>query len=470
MMPISLIAAAVMLSACAVVPHEKFPEPESLEVSKLEANIGNTASVIADEWWSGLGDPELDRLIQKALKASPSLTSADARMQAAQAAFEADRAVLIPQINVGGQVARQELSRNYIFIPGAMQPFVNYGMVAGSLQWSLDLWGKQKKILKAASHRLDGAQASLAAAKLNLAATIANVYIDYDHASKFSELAKRDADIRQNLYQIGEARLAQGLLDDSQLEQLRMDWELSKVKLGQAELSVKMTQHQLAALAGEGPSWGEQLHAPTLKTESLTQALPEKIPSDLLSRRPDLQALMSNIHASRLEYTAAKLDYLPSFDLQANFGYQSFGLDTLLTAPSQMFSIGPVFNLPIFDGGRIDANTTAKEASRNEAVAEYHEALLQALRQSADSIQASKNAKLELSQLSRAFQGMQSVFNANHQRLKSGIVSQEQLDAIEINLIRQQQSLADGQARLFNAHVALILSLGGGYQVKGVDH
>jgi outer membrane protein TolC len=208
---------------------------------------------------------------------------------------------------------------------------------------------------------------------------------------------------------------------------------------------------------------GEQLARPQLNLEVIGKNFPQKIPADLLARRPDLQALLKHVEASRLEVGAAKLEYLPNIDLNANIGFQAYGLDRLFQAPSQIFGIGPVLSLPIFDGGRIDANTLSKEVSRNQAIAQYHEGLLDALRQSADGIAAFKTARADFDHLSRAQASMQSIYDANLTRLQSGIVSYEQLYVSRAYLIRQGESLAEARAKLASSHIGLIQALGGGY-------
>ena len=461
----SLISAVLIssLTGCALIPKERFPEAKVPELNKLEPSLSETSIDIQKNWWTNLGDTNLNALVDKSLKASPSLGDADARMQSAQALYESTRALLIPQIGVNGQVTRAKLSQNFIYIPGVIPPIVDYGALQGSLRWSLDIWGKQKQKMQAAGKQFEGAKASLEAAKLQLATTIVGVYIDYDRATKSLELSKLDASVRENLLVISTERRKAGLVDDSSVEMRRIDAELAKVKVGQAALAVKQLQHQLAVLAGEGPSWGEQLPAPKLDESKVANNFPDKIPADLLARRADLQAMLSQIEAAHLDVSASKLDYLPNIDLSANIGYQSFGLERLLKGPSQMWDIGPVVSLPIFDGGRIDANITSKEANRNQAITDYHQALLMSLKDAADGIAGFNNAKRDLGHLNQATRSMQSIFDANAQRKASGIVSQEQLDVIQSNLFRQQQAYVDGRARLLEAHVMLIQALGGSY-------
>lgn len=461
-----LCLAPLWMASCALIPRDKLAEPAMAEISSLEKNVSKETIAIQKDWWKAFGDSNLNTLMDKALKGSPSLAQADSRISAAQALFEANRGALIPQINVGGQVSRQKLSQTYIYAPGLMQPIMNYGLANASMQWSLDFWGKQKKLMSSAKLKLEGAKAGYEAARLGLAGMVAGVYIDYDQAVRGAEFAMQEAKLRQNLFEIAQQRKNSGILDESALNQKRIEAELASVRSNQMELVVKQLQHQLAVLAGEGPSWGESLPKPALKTDLIQKNYPQHIPADLLARRPDLQALLKQVEASKIEVGAAKLDYLPNLDLNANLGYQSYGLDRLFESRSQIFGIGPVLSLPIFDGGRIDANTLAKEAGRNQAIAEYHETLLQALRQSADGIAAFKTTQADLERMSKAQASMQQIHEATKSRMKNGIVSHEYLYLSESNLIKQNQALVEAQARFANAHIALIQALGGGYSMN----
>ncbi len=452
----------LLVLGCAAIPKERLPETALKNLNELEKNLSNDVAQVQENSWDNFGDPQLSTLMVKVITTSPSLETAQARIHSAQSIANASRAILIPQVGFTGQVARQQLSQNYLYVPG-MDPFTNYGYTVGTFAWNLDLWGKQKQMLKGANYRLMSAQAQFRMARLNLGATLASAYSEYDHAYKVYELVKKDLNLKEQLFNITNARYQAGTLDRVALDQMQIERKMAVVHLSQALTLVKQYQHQIAALAGEGPSWGERLNAPHMDLERAINNFPSEIPSDLIARRPDLQALLQNILASKAELSAAKLDYLPSFDIQGNVGFQSFGLDRLIDSSSRLFSIGPVLNLPIFDGGRIDANHLSKEASRNQAIAEYHETLLQALRQTADGVVSFRSSQEELKKISQATQIAERVFNASQSRKKSGMLSQEQLDLLEANLLRQQQVLADGQFRVYSALIGLGIALGGGY-------
>lgn len=448
------------LSSCALMPRDGLPEQPAKPLEALEPKLDGQASQIQDQWWSAFGDPQLNNLVALGIRHSPSLDISGARIAAAQAMLDTEKAAFLPQIGISGQVDRQQLSQNYIFVPG-MPVNTGYGLVNASLNWSLDIWGKQKKYFDAAKNQVRAAQANHKASELLLSTTIVRVYFDYDRMVQAEALYARDLELKKSLYQISQERQRIGLVDASAVNQRKVDLEGAQASLSQASLSVKMIQHQLAALVQEGPAWGESLQPPAIKASGL--ALPEMIPADLLERRPDLQALLSQIDVAKLQLEGAKLEYLPDINLAGFLGVQSFGLSQLFASKSQQFSIGPVISLPIFDGGLIDANVTGKEASRNQAIANYQEQLVQSLREVADGIGSVKSSQSNYESYANALHSAKANYEIARSRSEVGINSKEAVLLVEQTYLMQGQNFADAKARMLTANVQLVQALGGSY-------
>ena len=467
---------ATLLSACAFFPRQELPEQAAKPIDLLEPKLTTQTNpnplAIEDNWWTTFGDPQLNQLVKLGLKQSPSLDSSGARIEAAKAMLENERAVFIPQVSIGGQVDRQQLSQNYIFVPG-MPIYTGYGLANASLNWSLDIWGKQKKYFDAAKNQFLVAQANYKASELLLSTTIVRVYFDYDHMVQAHSLYARELENRKNLLRIAIEQHRVGLIDAMAVNQRRVELESAQVNVSQSSLSVKMMQHQLAGLVQEGPSWGEALKAPVIQVSRLT--LPEVIPSDLLERRPDLQALLSQIDVAKLQLEGAKLEYLPDVNLAGFIGVQSFGLSQLFSSRSQQFSIGPAINLPIFDGGVINANITGKEAIRNQAIASYQDQLVQALREVADGISSVKNTQTNYESFTHAELIAKRNLEITRSRSEAGISSKEMALTVEQAYLMQGQNYADAKTKMLTANVVLVQALGGSYlqskaQTKSSGH
>ena len=138
-------------------------------------------------------------------------------------------------------------------------------------------------------------------------------------------------------------------------------------------------------------------------------------------------------------------------------------MSQLFSSNSSQFSIGPLINLPIFDGGSIAANITGKEAGRNVAVANYQEQLLQALRDVADGIASVKSTQENFISNQTAYQSAKSNFDISKRRNEVGIISKEGVINSEESSLTQGQALADAKAKMLTANVILVQALGGSY-------
>ena len=174
--------------------------------------------------------------------------------------------------------------------------------------------------------------------------------------------------------------------------------------------------------------------------------------------------MLEQIKASGLEFDASKLEYLPDVNLQAYAGLQSIGLSTLFQSASQALSIGPVISLPIFDGGRIAANSLGKEAARNERISTYQDQLATALKEAADAIATVKNTSLELVQDQRVLNDRLSYRQIQQQRKTAGLTTSDNVIAAELNVVQQRKQVLDTQARALSAKVTLIQALGGSFE------
>ena len=455
----------VILSSCAAFHQDEAIIPET---SKLEPNSTSTVK-IEENWWKQLGDEQLNSLIEQALRDSPSIKTADIRIQNAKAMIDANRSSLLPQIGINTQINRQELSKNYIF-PSSFDKLQNYGVIALTFDWSLDVWGKQKHLLDGSKYRFVSAQTQLDAAKQALTNGIVLAYIEYDYVFKSYQLAKKDTQISDTLLSIAKERYQKGVIDQVLLEQRKVDNDTVRSQERQALKALELWRHQLAVLVGKGPSYGDQLKLPSLNITNIETHTPRTIPSDLVARRPDLQGLLTQIEANKEDVKAARLDYLPSFNLAGNLGYQAFGFNQLLNQDSQIFSVGPVFNLPIFNGGKIDANVAAKNALKDQAIADYHEQLLTALRESADGISSLNAASGSLQLISQSNHSAQIVLDVYQKRYQAGLLSKEEIEKSLIEYDRQTSNLYLAQKNLLNAYVQLIQALGGGYINKASNY
>jgi outer membrane protein TolC len=167
----TLLCATVLLSGCASVPgmsaKPNLAAAESYGTSKSFS--APSSAWPTDAWWTAYGDPQLDALIATALRGSPDVAMAAARLDAARAQARAADAALGPAVTLNAQAS--ELKQSYLLgIPPQFVPhgFNTTGALTLNLNWNLDVWGRNRKLLAAATSDAQAAAADAAQARLIL--------------------------------------------------------------------------------------------------------------------------------------------------------------------------------------------------------------------------------------------------------------------------------------------------------------
>ncbi len=165
------------------------------------------------------------------------------------------------------------------------------------------------------------------------------------------DIAQQEIAQREQIDRITAGRIATGL--DTQVERKTAQANLatSRATLAALDGSILTTRYQLAALLGAGPDRGLAITRPALGVGDEVR-LPDNLPADLVSRRPDMVAANWRVDAITHDVKEAKAEFYPDINLSAAIGLDAFGFGRFLTAASRTASAGPAIHLPIFDARR----------------------------------------------------------------------------------------------------------------------
>ena len=343
---------AIALAGCVPTPPTTSGQV-ALEGAALGL-AGTPAPRIPDDWWRSLGDPQLDMLMAAGLAGSPSIAAATARLKSAEALLGEARAERDPQIAADGQLVRQRLSGRYTIPPPYAGSSRWIGTAQATLDWNLDLFGRQRAAIAEARASADAAALDTGAARLMIEGAIAQAYVDLDRTYRLADVARAFVEGREESVGIVQARIRNGLA--SQFDAHAAETLLAEARqaLLRAESSRAVAENLLATLAGRGPDFARTIVRPMLHLEGI-MPLPDVLPADLLGRRPDLLAAQARIDAALAGQRAARADFYPNIDLKALVGIASIGLSSLVSTDAATYGGGPAFRLPIFDGGRLRA-------------------------------------------------------------------------------------------------------------------
>ncbi|UKK86097.1 efflux transporter outer membrane subunit [Sphingopyxis sp. BSN-002] len=456
-----------LLSGCASVP-DLGPKPvpvaaESLESSATFADANGAWPV--EGWWQSFGDAQLDTLIAEGLKGSPDIATAAARVRAAEGIAQQAGAALLPRVGAEGSVGGTQQSKNLgippQFVPDGIQ---DTGHVAATFSFDLDLWGKNRAALAAATSEAEAARVDEAQARLMLTTGIASAYADLAAYYQALDVAKDAVRVRSASADVSGKRAAAGIENQSAERQAESRAAAARGDVTALEEAIATTRNRLAALVGAGPDRGLSITRPTLVSPGIS--LPPQAGIDLIGRRPDIVAARLRAEAAAKRIDVARADFYPNINLSALVGLQSLGLSNLFKSGSEYGNGGVAISLPIFEGGRLQGRYRGARAEFDSAVANYDRTLIMALRDVADIVASRDATARQLAERRDALKAATDAAQLAGLRYRAGLSNQLPQLVAEDSMTQLARQVSDLEARKLVLDISLIRALGGGYQTQ----
>ena len=457
-----VIASSLVLTSCITPPHLDLQQrplaPDNLGLSsQMSAPV-----TAARAWWTTFNDPQLDRLMEQALAANPTLAQALARVREAQSLADSTRAGLAPNISFNAQETRQRFSGHDVIPPPYAGTDRWEGREGLDLSWTIDFWGRQAALLEQARSRATAAALDLGSARLALSGAVAQAYINLYRSNALADVAQRTQEQRRRILEITRRRVQAGLDTNVELRQASSAVPEARVDLLQAQAAIALDAHQLAALSGQGAAAYAQVLRPTLDPAAILP-LPATLPADLLSHRPDVLAARDRIEAAHAGQAAAKAAFYPDINLKAFAGTAAVGLDNLFQGSSGAYGVGPAIHLPVFDAGRLRAQYRGAAAEVEDAVASYNRSVLQAVRETSDQLSLVEALNAQIVQQQRSLEDAEAAYRLAEERYQAGLSTYLTVLTTEtavLNARREHVALVSDQAI---ARVNLLLAVGGSF-------
>ncbi|MGF6837869.1 multidrug efflux system outer membrane protein [Paraburkholderia youngii] len=465
-------ALACALSGCAMIHHDE--KPFSM-IAPQQIRTADDIHLARDgwpqaRWWSVYNDPQLDSLIDRALAASPTILAARTRVAQAKSDIDLVRAGTNLQTTALAAVDRQRVSSNGFLgaystdqpLIGATGPWYTEGIVGLGASLDVDIWGKQRAQVEAAIGVHNARLAEVAAVELEISTDVAQLYYGIQTTYQLIALLQQLHDIAAFVEDAHAARAASGLEPDTQTEIARAQRLAVERETVAARGRVTQLRESLRALVGAGPD--DLVEIKPVALPQSQEQLPSTLSYELLARRPDLQAMRWYVQASFDKIDAAKAAFYPSFDIKAFFGVNALHLADLFTHASQQINLVPGLYLPIFDGGRLNGNLGAARTASNALIAQYNQAVLNAVRDVAvtgsrlselDDEAGLQSGKIEAESFAEA---------SARAHYEHGLGSR--LSAIEARqpVLLDRISLLEIDGQRLSQDIAMSKALGGGYR------
>ena len=306
-------------------------------------------------WWEIFGDPKLNDLESKAMRANQSLKAAVARVDQARATARVARSELLPNLNLDPSFTRQRYSPNALPSFGSLT--ANTWQAPLDLSYEIDLWGRVRRGFESARAEAQGSLAALGNVLLTLEADVAQNYFRLRALDAEIATVSGTVDLRQEQVRLVRSRFNGGI--GNELDIARAQTELATTEAEAASLAQRRAEleNAIAILAGSNPA---SFHLPAIgggNWNPPTPEIPAGLPSDLLERRPDVAQAERQLASANARIGVAKAAFFPVLTLTGSGGYMSADVDTLFNWSSRTWSIGPSLSLPIF-AGRATGPTT----------------------------------------------------------------------------------------------------------------
>lgn len=421
------------------------------------------------QWWRALGVPALDTLIAQAFQASPTLVAAEATLRQAQEVSSAQAgSTRYPVADAAASGQRQRFNPGALGQAGEPREFTLLNASVG-VRYKLDLAGGNRRALEALAARADYRRFQLDGARLTLAANVASTAIAQSRLT--AQVEGMEAILRDEDEQLAlsRERVRLGAASPDEVLSRQLQAEQSRAGVPTQRKLQQQNEHLLAVLAGRAPG-ADGMPRFALEEFTLPSDLPLVVPSELVRRRPDIQAAEALLHAANAEYGVAVSKLYPQLNLSASLGSQALGSGALFGSGSAVWLLLGQLTQPLLNPG-LPAEKRAALAAFEAAAANYQSVVLEALRNVADVLRALDNDAQTFAALAAADSAAQGALESVQRQYALGAASYVQVLSARQQARQVHLSLVAARAQRLIDTVALYQAVGfGGETVLTPEH
>jgi outer membrane protein, multidrug efflux system len=460
----TLSAVSALGIGCMVGPDFVRPVVEQPLYFKSQAASGE-APLMAREWWRLYGDPVLDQLIASAQASNQTLRQAVARVDQARALALVAVSFLSPTISLDPRFLRQRYSGNRDSTRTGQRQrravTINDWLIPLDLTYEIDVWGRVRRSVESAQAAATASAYDLGVVQLTVETDVAQFYYNLRALDAQVQILRENVAAYREQVRILSVQLKNGLVSPIVLNQAQAQLQSTLAQQRDIERARADQEHALAILCGQAAPLFSI--APNPMHEASPPAVPPGLPAQLLTRRPDVAEAEQNIVAANAQIGVAIANFYPTFTLTNFAGFESANASNLFDWRSAVASILPRVSIPIFLGGRLNANLEATEAVYGQTVAAYVNQVLVAYGDVEDALTDLHAFSDEVGNLREAVSASQNYLRLANAQFKFGLVDYLIVTDAERTLLSNQLSLAQAVNLQMAASIHLIKALGGGW-------
>lgn len=464
-------ALGVSITGCTVGP--KYQRPTVAlqpfhNAPSIDARADSSSAPSLDQWWTGFHDPELTRIVQRALNQNLDLAAAMTRVQQARAAARGAGAQRMPSGNLSAstttihQSTESMTGRLASNLPGydRNQNYYDLGFAAS---WETDLFGGLKKGAEAATAEAQAAEASRTGTRITVAAEAADAYMQIRGAQARLNFAKEQITIDSHLVELVQQRRDAGVASDRELAQAQAVLSQAKATIPLLTVSLEAPLNRLDVLMGAQPGTYATELTPVVDIPDVPAISDYGAPTDLLRRRPDIIAAERTIAASNARIGQALAEYYPKLSLSGIVGSQA-------VAPAHLFEqqgLQPVsvvgLRWRLFDFGRVASEVQLARGANAEALLQYRSSVLHATEDVEDAFSLLVQSENRRNEILREIAELQRVRDRSEESYTAGVIGLTDVLDADRQLLVAKDDLAIARESAARAAVGSYRALGGGW-------
>jgi NodT family efflux transporter outer membrane factor (OMF) lipoprotein len=364
---------------------------------------------------------------------------------------------------VSPSLARDRVSQNQPFFDRALNnPNYNDFSVTGQASWEPDLWGRIRRTVEAAHENAQASAADMANVNLSLQATMATDYFQLRGLDAQIKLLNATIKDQESQHDLTQRRLKGGVATEVDVAQARTLLETTRAQLVDVGVARAQYEHAVGTIADyKLPTFS----IPFSPLDGPLPKIPLGVPSQLLERRPDIAAAERHAAAANAQIGIAVSAFYPTISLGASGGFESTHFGTWIQGPSALWTLGGQATQLLFDAGQRHAVTDQARHTYEAQVSAYKSAIFLAFNDVEDQLSGLRILEQETGAEQKAVDSARHSYDVSSQRYKGGVTSYLEVLTAETTLIQNQRTAVDLQTRQFVDSVALVRSLGGGWDV-----
>lgn len=462
----AIVLAAGIVGGCKPVgPDYRMPEPTMPATFLAPTSQPTTRQSVAayvppaelSQWWTTLNDPELNSLIDRAIKSNLSLQQAESRIRQARASRIVTRSGYYPNLDASGSYRRTGSLDTGI---DKSRDLFQGGLDAG---WEIDIFGGTRRSIEAADANVQSSIEDQRDVLVTLTSEVALSYIDLRGFQRQIQIARQNSDLQRRSLSITQQQQSRGFGTRLDVANAQATVAGTESQIPSLEAAVRQTIYSISVLLGQQPAalLGELSESGPIPR--VPREIPIGLPSDLLRRRPDIRRAEADLHSATANIGVATAALYPRFNLAGSIGVQSNTIRALFNGSNIPWSIGPGVSWPIFEAGRIRGNIQVQTEFQQQTLLNYQQTLLNALQDVENALisyekeqQRREILEVAVSANRVALDQANLLYNGGETDFLNVISAQRSLFSTEDALVQSDRNIASNLITLYKA-------LGGGW-------